>query len=515
MGTNGGERAWGHAALTSLLRVLRYSALPLIVLVFYATAVTHFACTPDDVYTYLQYAKNLLAGDGCSFSGGEQTYGFTSPLWLFLITLGGLGGIDLWIVAKVLDLLAACISIVLFYRAAFEMMRDVVPALLSTIVFSSGVWLVKWAGSGTEASIAVTLALLTFLYALRNAYLPAIVTAALLTLVRSEGMLLGCCVVADMIYNSNDRKRAMPRGVRLTVVLVAIVLPWYLIAAGLFGSALPNAAMAESGSWFNGADMADAAKDVVLRLGFSDGIALLVLTISAIVLIRRLRRSSDPASVLVRIFLVRQNLIPAGMIIGIPLVYVLSGTNVVSRYLLLVTPFIALSSFTLCYNACSAGRLRLYTLPAVGVVATLILLQNQVAYWQYVKPGIDAFEVGMQTTFIPMGKWLKSYSGADEAVFAWDVGALGFYSDRRVIDGAARATPDLIPLVRSGRTPEQMMRDRVYSSYPDVGYVVHRSVVREEWAADNLQPVQTMPFHTPGVLGDRTDYVTLYRVIRK
>jgi hypothetical protein len=499
--------------LTQLSGWLRYGSLPLIVLIFYFTAVLHFSYTPDDTFIYLQYAKNLVAGDGFSFNAGEQTYGFTGPLWLLLIAAGGLTGMDLYIVAKVLDLLFACAAILIFFRAAFEMMRDAVPAFLATVVFSSGVWLVRWAGTGMETSLAVFLALLAFVHALRNRYLPAIVTAALLALVRPEGGLLAVLVMIDLVYNSNDLRAALRKIPRLALLFAVIVLPWHIAAGSIFGTIIPNTALAKSGPWFNPASMWEGLVDVVETVGFSDGIAVVVMIVAGVLVFRRLRVDPAPGSAIVRTFLMRQNLIPAGLIVGLPLLYIVSGANVVSRYLMLIVPFIGLSAFTMFHNLVLSGRLRSYSLHAIMIFAALALLQNQVGYWNLVKPGVDQFEVGMQTTLVPFGKWLKSYAQPGEAVYAWDIGALGYYSDHPVIDGSGLATPSMIPLVKSGYGPERMMREKMYRAFPQVRYLVRQSQIHEEWSrGGELSPVMTMPFHSRGIMRDRTEYFTLYKI---
>ncbi len=41
----------------------------------------------DDTYIHLRYAENLLQYGEFSFNPGQQTYGATSPLWIFGLAL--------------------------------------------------------------------------------------------------------------------------------------------------------------------------------------------------------------------------------------------------------------------------------------------------------------------------------------------------------------------------------------------------------------------------------------------
>ena len=108
--------------------------LPLLVIIFYVTASLHFIYTPDDTYIYLQYARNFINGDGMSFNAGDPSYGFTSPLWLMFVSLGGKMGIDIYIAAKVMDLFLGSISLAVFFMLAYEVIRDVIIAVLATAV---------------------------------------------------------------------------------------------------------------------------------------------------------------------------------------------------------------------------------------------------------------------------------------------------------------------------------------------------------------------------------------------
>jgi hypothetical protein len=77
-----------------LVRVLLVAALPVIVLVSFAIAASHFRYTPDGTYIYLQFARNVLHGGGIAFNAGHPTYGVTGPLWMFIFASGGLFGAD-------------------------------------------------------------------------------------------------------------------------------------------------------------------------------------------------------------------------------------------------------------------------------------------------------------------------------------------------------------------------------------------------------------------------------------
>lgn len=98
-------------------RVTVYALLAIAVMAFASTAyfVAHHAYSLyDDAYIYLRYAENLVNGNGFRWNVGDAPVeGFTGPLFLLLLSAGGLAGADLESFAQLLGVLAvgACITV--------------------------------------------------------------------------------------------------------------------------------------------------------------------------------------------------------------------------------------------------------------------------------------------------------------------------------------------------------------------------------------------------------------------
>ena len=487
--------------------------LPVTVGIFYLTASGHFGYTPDDTFIYLQYAKHVVGGEGLSFNAGQPTYGFTSPLWLILISFGGFLGLDLYVVAKTVDIVLASASLFVFYFVAFEVIRDMIPSLLATLAFAFNVWLVRWAGTGMETSLSVCLVLLTALYTLRNEYMLAVIAGALVSLTRPEGIAFVGFVFADLFLNSRDRRVALRKAGLLALLFVALMLPWYAYAQWTFGSVVSNTELAKSNWSFDAGEIFTGALDMVETVTFSDGVALLVMLASIIWLLvqRRVRRREEEDTS--DFFLARQHFIGVGWLLLLPLCYSLLRVNVVSRYLLLVTPFIGIGAFGLLNVALGRSAYRRFSHLALVMLTALILLQNQFTYWTIVKPGVSAFEAGLESTLVDFGKWLKSYSNPSDVVFAWDIGALGYFSDRTIVDGSGLATPEMIPWMRSGFGVERMMKEKFYRKFGSASFVVCRSEAPEAWASPGeLKPIRTVPFARMGLAKKEVVFFTLYQV---
>lgn len=115
----------------------------------------------DDVYIHCRYASNLLHGFSYSFNPGQTLTADTSPLWVLLIALGGLFTTRLELVAIILSLLSYLIIAPGVYRASrdvFGLSEFHARVAGWATVFASRL---VWSGmSGMETALAALVMLL-------------------------------------------------------------------------------------------------------------------------------------------------------------------------------------------------------------------------------------------------------------------------------------------------------------------------------------------------------------------
>ena len=495
-------------------RNLLLIGLPVIVLLFYGTASLHFPYTPDDTYIYLQFARNVAGGNGIAFNAGEPAYGFTSPLWMFIIALGGKMGVDLFLAAKAIDLVFASAALIVLYLLAYEILRDMSVALCATVAFSVNAWFLRWAGSGMETSLSVFLTLATLLFCLRNEYFLAVVLAGLLTLTRPEGGFIVAVIVADLSMNSFNKKRALKLGSSLLLIYAVLMAPWLLYALRTFGTVVPNTALAKVGWNFTIGDTVSTLRDLLQTFLAADGAALVAFLAAGALLSVRFRRpvagETGPGR---GPYLARQSLPGILWVAGLSLFYLASGTNVVSRYLLLATPLITVYAFSFLFEFLSITSWRRRAHLGVVVLTAVIMLQNQLFYHRYVVPGIEAFEEGMESCLIPIGRWIGERTPAASTVVTGDIGAMGFFSERRMCDAAGLVSPSFLPLIQRGVQPYEIIEKKLYRACCSPDYVVDRGLLPEALKADpELVPLFTKPFPNMSLTDSRTIYYTVYRV---
>jgi len=482
--------------------VVRYG-IAVVILVFYVTVYLHFDYTPDDTYIYLQYAKHIAHGEGFSFNAGAPSYGITGPLWALLIAGGTELGLDPYIVAKTLDIFFASMAVLALYALAIYLLHDRIYALVAAWMFSFDAWFLRWSASGMESSLAILLVLITVWYAYRKEYVVTAFVAAVLTLVRPEGALLFVVVLLDNLLNTRDRTVAMRAFLFSLLTYGLIVSVWLVYAYVSFGSVLPTTLQAKSTSGTSLPVLWFTATSIVKILSATQILSVLLLILGIVVTVRTYSWR-----------LMKEEGFPLLWIALLPLFYIILNVQVISRYLLLILPFVAV------YGVWGIKRLEVASilsprraLLALLVVAGLSLAENQYVYHEEVVPHMENFTEGMNECLKPMAYWLKSNAPEGAAVLTPDIGMLGYVSGRRIYETAGLVTPAMKRAFRGTSYDEGMIEHR-YERVIEPDYIVDRSPTPARLASDSLQPVMTRTFFGLGLAKPEPVYYTLYKVVR-
>ncbi len=480
--------------------------LLVIMLIFYLSVIAHFDYTPDDTFIYLKFAKNITEGNGFAFNAGEPTYGTTSPLWTLLISLGGFLGLDFLLTAKVIDIVAACSAIIVFFLLAVEILKHQLFALLATLVFSLNAWLVRWTATGMETSLAVLLTLLVILYSMRKNYLVAIIFGGLLNLTRPETFLLTIIVFVNIFINSIDKKR-MTRLIIVGFLLFwVVVLPWLIYAYFNFGTIISNTAIAKAGLGFKLDDFQWTFTDLFKTLLITEALTFSIVVIGFIYLLLD--------SIKRKIWL-RINILPICWAFGLIFIYLFTQANIISRYLLLIVPVFIIYSYSFTIYILNKFKFERFTFSLMFLLTAFIMVQNQFIYHNYVKANINSFTEGMSECFIPIGNWLKENTPADATVFIPDIGAVGYYSQRKICDAAGLVSPQILKYLRSGMSYQDLIENKIYREVCKSDYLVHRSSKPKDLIQPDIEPLFFKTVFGLGLSNMETAYYTVYKINNK
>jgi hypothetical protein len=179
-------------------------------------------------------------------------------------------------------------------------------------------------------------------------------------------------------------------------------------------------------------------------------------------------------------------------VFALPVAYVVLDFQVLSRYLVPVVPAVIVLGTTawrkLVAGAVANARMRR---AAIGIFASLAILQSVVFYELVVVPPTRAFSQALETMLGGMGRWLERNTPADALVAAPDIGAIGYYSHRRILDLGGLVNPE-INRMRREIDVDRIIEEGLYLRFgPD--YLVDRNAFPERFAGVVIKGVSFEP----------------------
>jgi arabinofuranosyltransferase len=460
---------------------------------------------PDDLFIYLRFVDHLIRGLGPSFNPGEPTYGFTSVLWLGMLTVTARITGELVVSSRLLSVAFALAALPAMAILARRLGASRAVAWSAALLLALDAWFLRWAATGMESALGVVLLLLGFARHLDEfdagrGRTASVALFAALALVRPEALALVVLALAEAALPGAPRAAgfswARRIGGALAVALV-ILAPWLLFAWWFFGTPLPDTAGAKGipgAPWWQA--LASLARIMKLA-GISVGVPGLALLIATVVWLRR-NGVSPP---------VRRALLPCCWLVGLPLLYAAAGVVVYSRYLLLWTPLILVAGVV-------AGRWILGTTPratamAFGLLVILAAAPNLWATGWVLGPASRAYSRSMERVNVTLGRWLGENTPPGTVIAVENIGAIGFFSGRRILDMNGLVTPEIIPFKREGRVADYLEEQR-----PD--YIIKIAFEPDPWSREGpdlpMEPLQVLPFEHMFVDQEAPLYYTLYRV---
>jgi len=204
----------------------------------------------------------------------------------------------------------------------------------------------------------------------------------------------------------------------------------------------------------------------------------------------------------------------AAWTIALPLAYVLFDIQVLSRYLLLITPALCVLGWRSLENV--AGR-HARSLALAGILVAVV--SNGVFYARVVLPPSRAFSTDLTTSMTALARYLHDNSPPGSVVAAADIGYLAFYSERRVLDLGGLVEPETGKL-REAHSYEDIVDQGLYfdvPGYPRVDYFVDRDLAADRFAGKTLRghrfdKVYETTVHNLGIRKPGVYHYTLYRL---
>jgi len=394
----------------------------------------------DDAWIHQTYARNLALRGEWAFLPGVPSAGSTSPLWTLLLVPGYWLGISPLNWAYVLGGLSL-VGLALFGEHCARLLTKASPVVPWMGIFLASEWHLVWAAaSGMETILYAALIMLVFWLLARKTpnWLVMGLLVGLAVWVRPDALTLVGPVVWVAVFNRGTRRERL---LRILKVLTGVAVPaglYLVFNYVLSGNIWPNTFFAKQIEYsiMTQTSLLERIGALVVLPMIGAGCLLLPGVIWAFVQGIREKQAW---------------LVAAGLWwLGFTLVYAvrLPVTYQHGRYLIPAMPIF-------------------YILGVIGSVKLLALIKKQQRFSRLARIGFIAAMIGIQGAFYALGvsaystdvaiiktemvdtaQWVAENTPADALIAAHDIGAMGYFSQRTIIDLAGLISPDVIPFIR-------------------------------------------------------------------
>jgi hypothetical protein len=397
----------------------------------------------DDSWIHQTYARNLALRGEWAFTPGIPSGGSTSPLYTVILSVGHrLGFPMLWtdlvaIAALALtSLLAADLAERLFPNVRVARMPIGLLAGLAC-AFS---WHLVWAAaSGMETVIFAALCLLMIRILERGAIFG--VVAAITVAARPEGALLAAILGVSVLLRRSGQTN-LPRWLLSTVIGFAIgIAPYALLNLSISGSLLPNTASAKQAE-----NVPLIARGFLVNFwGMTEpltaGGQLLLLPGVLYALIRVVRGKDTGADSWLRLALVAWSVALIALYAWRLPAYYQHG-----RYVIPALPtlyIVGVGGTVLLWRDFRRPGVPRILVRTAAITAGLVFA----AFW-IIGIGVFAREVDMiNSDMVRAANWLANNVPPEQLLAVHDIGAVGYFAPRPVLDLAGLVSPEVIPII--------------------------------------------------------------------
>jgi hypothetical protein len=411
----------------------------------------------DDAWIHQTFARNLGLYRQFAYNLGEPSMGSTSPLWTILLSPAYALRLEPRLWTYLLGILFLVLTARLLQRLSRLLFRGDSLAHPLTAAFCLLEWHLVWAAfSGMETILFVFLSLLVLERHLEGERpLLTGLLGGLLTLTRPEGAVLLLLLGADTVWSGLQRNRTTAwrsLGVHLSLLVLGflvVIVPYVALNVSITGNLFPNtfyAKQAEYGAVAASLSMwarwARVASTTVI------GAQVLLVPGCLYAAYKGLEKQNS------------RLLLPLAWWFALVTLYALRlpVTYQHGRYLMPAIPMLLLLGV-----GGTRNLPRLHRIPKQVLVLSIPLLL--VTFWFR---GAEQYATDVRiidSELRAAGLWLRDNTPRTAIVGAHDIGAIGYFSQRYLVDTAGLITPEVIPYIRD--------EDRIlpFLEQKDVDYV--------------------------------------------
>lgn len=444
---------------------------PGVMLLLARSASGPFAFPVDDAWIHLTYARNLAEhGAWTYFPGDPSTTGSTAPLFTMIEALLFRATRNEFAIGLGLGLAGYALFLVAFVLWAKRRIGHPGWAALAVALVALDGRFGMLAVSGMETSLFLAGVALAFLAWTSGGALLAGLALGLTVWVRPEGLLLAGVFAIDAAI-----ARRMPRHGRLGVALFLVLVAGYVaFNAVTGGAAFPNTLAAKSAFYAQRGLGIFLHDDVAATFAAAWAALLPIALVYGLVrLSRTLAQRPERAPSLAEV----------GWAVALPLAYafVLPFSHRFNRYLVPALPALAIAGVHGLRRTIEWLKPRGVRSRLIGPAVAAVLMSAQATWFAYAWKEYGEIARYTAERQVKAGRWLAEHTPPDAIVATHDVGAIAFYSGRRIVDMAGLVSPEVVPHLGK---PDWLAW---LTAYLDRRHVTHLAVL------DDWQPVDNQP----------------------
>lgn len=460
----------------------------------------------DDPWIHLTFAKNIFEYLSFSFYKNEMvTAGSTSPLFTILEAIGFFFTQNEMLIGYALGVIFFVLSSYAFYKlSTFEFDKEIIFALLTAGIFVIDKWMVFISLSGMETTMFIFLLILSSYFYRKRMALPLGIMLGLLLWTRPDGiafigaLIFDYALVKSYSKNQLDLQLFTGKDYRKIALSFAVIAGLYFVFNYILsGSILPNTYNAKltyySPEFRSRWDFLEYEVWEYFRTG-----AYYVLMIGFLYSVGKLIYDIYTKTY-------NQNTLYIVFILLFVLMYFikLPYAHRFGRYMMPLIPFFILTA-TIGFRD-MARIINKYTNNPLFSKSIFYILVG-VTYFIGVKNYDENREnYSSQCRYIyerqvMAAQWLNKYTKEDDVVATHDVGAIGYYSGRKIVDVAGLVTPELIDKINDLNYVNYL---QTYMKEKGVTYL---AFLREWYRVSNQNPLFTTAYSFPPEIMDVYKY---------
>ncbi len=400
----------------------------------------------DDAWIHQTYARNWAETGQLAYVAGQPSAGSTAPLWTLLISIAYRLKFDPYLWTLILGAISLGLSAWLVYRIADQLMPNHRRSAWAAGLLCVFEWHLIWAAaSGMETMLFIVFALIVIHRVLARSSGWAIgFFGGLLILTRPEGLLL--IAPAAIVLLTRSGKGGPREIVKLSITLLLTFAPgvWFNLQAG--GSFFPNTFYAKqieyavllSGwpIWLQSVIEMIAAPLAGVLIALIPGLAVWILSH-----FRSLRERDQWAPWLPLIWIA---LHLSAYALRLPVHYQHG------RYLIPIIPvgllYGVLGTARLVENRPGRGLARVG--PTAGRVLSISTLLVLIVFLPLGASAYTTDVAIIDDEMVVVARWLNDHVPSSAIIAAHDIGAIGYFTRRPLLDLAGLISPEVIPFIR-------------------------------------------------------------------